>query len=99
MLPCIHRLLFSVLFAYSGFGSSAVGFAVRFGTSSWKSVVLFALVRGILHCSELEIINTSVWHLGLEINYFTGRSRTNIALVKADILVIIKAVFILNLIS
>lgn len=99
MLPSIHRLLFSVLFDCSVFGSSAVGFAVRFGTGTWKSVVLFALVKGVLHCFKLEIINTNVWHLGLEINYFTDRSRTNIALVKVNILVIIKAVFILHLIS
>lgn len=76
-----------------------MGFAVRFGTGSWKSVVRSALVRGVPHCLKLKIMNTNVWHRGLEINYFPDRSRTNLALVKADILVLIKAVCVLHLIS
>lgn len=33
-----------------------MGFAMRFGAGRWKLVVLFALVRGVLHCFKLEII-------------------------------------------
>lgn len=73
-----------------------MGFAVRFSTGSCKSVVRFALVRGVLHCFELKIVHINMWHLGLEISYFTDRSRTNLGQVKGDIMILMKVVLILH---